>query len=134
MLVRLLGKDEEAKTGIWDIPFTDVDEWAKPYVGYAYANKLTTGTSDTTFGGAQTVSPSQYLTFVLRAMGYESGTDFQWDKAWELTDTLGITHGEYGPDTPLHPGKCGPHLSLRPVRQPQGRRQEPFGISGAWEA
>lgn len=99
MLVRLLGKDEEAKAGTWETPFTDVEAWAAPYVGYAYANKLTTGTSDTTFGGAQTVSPSQYLTFVLRAMGYESGTDFQWDKAWELTDTLGITHGEYGPDT-----------------------------------
>ena len=35
MLVRLLGKDEEAKNGSWDIPFDDVAEWAKPYVGYA---------------------------------------------------------------------------------------------------
>ncbi|MBE6021562.1 MAG: hypothetical protein E7228_07560, partial [Clostridiales bacterium] len=38
MLVRLLGKDAEAKAGDWDIPFTDVAAWAKPYVGYAYAN------------------------------------------------------------------------------------------------
>lgn len=29
-------------------------------------------------------------------MGYTSGTDFQWDKAWELTDKLGITAGQYG--------------------------------------
>ncbi len=33
MLVRLLGKEEEAKAGTWETPFTDVDNWAKPYVG-----------------------------------------------------------------------------------------------------
>ncbi|MBE6935640.1 MAG: hypothetical protein E7458_03970, partial [Ruminococcaceae bacterium] len=31
----------EAETETWNTPFTDVDEWAKPYVGYAYANGLT---------------------------------------------------------------------------------------------
>jgi len=98
MLVRLLGKEDEAKAGSWNIPFTDVDAWAKPYVGYAYANGLTTGTGATTFGGKATISATQYLTFVLRALGYQSGTDFQWDKAWELTDKLGLTHGEYPSD------------------------------------
>lgn len=81
MLVRLLGKEEDAKAGTWDIPFTDVDNWAKPYVGYAYVNGLTTGTGESTFGSNDAVTASQYLTFVLRALGYESGTDFQWDKA-----------------------------------------------------
>jgi len=95
MLVRLLGKDAEAKAGDWDIPFTDVASWAKPYVGYAYANGLTSGTSATTFGGNAKISASQYITFVLRALGYSSGTDFQWNKAWELSDTLGFTNGEY---------------------------------------
>ena len=41
MLVRLLGKEDEAKAGTWETPFIDVPDWAKPYVGYAYANKLT---------------------------------------------------------------------------------------------
>ena len=95
MLVRLLGKDSEAKAVDWETPFTDVVEWAKPYVGYAYANGLTTGTSATTFGGETAVSATQYLTFVLRALGYESGADFQWDKAWELSDRIGLTNGEY---------------------------------------
>ncbi len=99
MLVRLLGKDNEAKAGTWSTPFTDVDDWAKPYVGYAYANGLTTGTSETTFGGANTIDASQYLTFVLRALGYSSGTDFQWNKAWELSDNIGITNGSYSAST-----------------------------------
>lgn len=95
MLVRLLGKENEAKSGIWTTPFTDVAEWAKPYVGYAYANGLTDGVSKTAFGGEETVSASQYLTFVLRTLGYSSGTDFQWDKAWELSDKIGLTDGRY---------------------------------------
>lgn len=99
MLVRLLGKEEEAQNSVWDVPFEDLDAWVTPYVGYAYANGLTTGTSATTFGGNETVTASQYITFVLRALGYESGTDFQWDKAWELSDNLGVTNGNYNADT-----------------------------------
>lgn len=99
MLVRLLGKEEEAKAGTWETPFTDVDNWAKPYVGYAYTNGLTTGTGDNTFGSADTVTASQYLTFVLRALEYESGTDFQWNKAWEKSDEIGLTDGRYNANT-----------------------------------
>lgn len=95
MLVRLLGKETEAKNGTWKTPFTDVADWAKPYVGYAYANGLTTGTSGTTFGGTNTIDATQYLTLVLRALGYKSGTDFQWNKAWELSDKIGLTDGRY---------------------------------------
>lgn len=95
MLVAMLGKSSEAQAGNWTTPFTDVADWAKPFVGYAYTNGLTSGTSATTYGGNQPVSATQYLTFVLTALGYKSGTDFQWDKAWELSDKLGITNGQY---------------------------------------
>lgn len=99
MLVRLLGKEQEAKNESWSTPFTDVAEWAKPYVGYAYTKGLTTGTSATSYGGDEAVTASQYLTFVLRALNYTSGTDFQWDKAWELSDKIGLTKGNYTTDT-----------------------------------
>ncbi len=99
MLVRLLGKDAAAKAGSYKTPFTDVADWAKPYVGYAYANKLTLGTGASTFGGSDTVTPAQYLTFVLRALGYSSQEDFTWNAAWELSDALEITYGEYTTDT-----------------------------------
>lgn len=95
MLVRLLGKKQEALSGTWETPFTDVDDWAAQYVGYAYANGLTNGTGKTTFGGNEAVTATQYLTFVLRALGYSSKTDFKWDGAWEKSDALGITRGEY---------------------------------------
>ena len=95
MLVRLLGKEEEAKAGAWKTPFKDVAEWANPYVGYAYQNKLTSGISADKFGGTGLVTASQYITFVLRALGYDSSTDFKWDAAWELSDKVGFTSGEY---------------------------------------
>lgn len=99
MLVRLLGKEAEATSGVWNMPFTDVAAWAKPYVGYAYAHQLTDGTGATTFSGEAKISASQYITFVLRALGYKSGTDFQWDRAWELSDAIGLTDGRYNADS-----------------------------------
>lgn len=95
MLVRLLGKENEATSGTWNIPFTDVPKWAVPYVGYAYANKLTTGISETLFSGDAPITNTQYITLVLRALGYQSGVDFQWDRAWILSDQLKITNGNY---------------------------------------
>lgn len=99
MLVRLLGKDSAATAGQWSIPFTDLSAWAKPYVGYAYANNLTTGLTATTFGGSQNATPAQYITFVLRALGYSSGNDFRWDAPWELSDKIGLTDGRYNAQT-----------------------------------
>ena len=99
MLIRLLGKENDAKQGTWTMPFTDVADWAIPYVGYAYANKLVYGTGDTTFGGSSPTTATQYLTFVLRALGYDSNSDFKWDSAWELSDKIALTHGEYGKDS-----------------------------------
>ncbi|MDR3277904.1 MAG: Ig-like domain-containing protein [Oscillospiraceae bacterium] len=95
MLVRLLGKEAEANGGAWTTPFTDVADWAKPYVGYAYTNELTNGTSETSFSGSSPITAPQYITLVLRALGYADGADFAWDSAWTLSDKLGFTDGRY---------------------------------------
>ena len=70
MLVRLLGKEAEAKAGTWTVPFSDLADWARPYVGYAYANGLTNGLSAERFGSDDKVTANHYLTFILRALGY----------------------------------------------------------------
>lgn len=88
MLVRLLGKENEALAGTWDIPFTDVSESMRPYIGYAYANGLTNGTSATTYSGTTPIRPNQYLAFLLRALGYISGVDFEVSTAWELSNKI----------------------------------------------
>ncbi|MBE6935456.1 MAG: hypothetical protein E7458_03030 [Ruminococcaceae bacterium] len=95
MLVRLLGAEEEALSGAWPMPFRDVEDWARPYVGYAYAHGLTAGTSAAAYGGDAPVTAAQYLTFMLRVLGYESGRDFAWDRAWDFADEIGLTDGRY---------------------------------------
>ena len=97
MLVRLLGKEEEALAGDWGLPFTDVPEAsvAYPYIGYAYANGLTNGYTATTYCGTNYIRANQYITFVLRALGYESGKDFEVATAWTLSDALGITGHQF---------------------------------------
>lgn len=95
MVVRLVGREAEALCGNWTAPFIDVPDWAKPFVGYAYANELAFGVGIETFASDCLVTPSEYLTMILRALGYSSGTDFQWDKAWVLSDEIGITDGSY---------------------------------------
>jgi len=97
MLVRLLGKEEEALSGQWQLPFTDVTKGsaAYPYIGYAYANGLTNGTSAATYSGSRPIPANQYISFVLRALGYVSGEDFQVATAWEFSDKIGLTDGRY---------------------------------------
>ena len=90
MLIRLLGKEDEALAGTWEIPFTDVSESMRPYVGYAHANGLTNGTSATTFGGTNTIKSTHYVVFVLRALGYKDGEDFQWDTAWQFAEEINL--------------------------------------------
>lgn len=99
MLVRLMGKETEALSKNHASPFTDVSDWAKSYIGYAYQNQLTNGMSDHYFGAKENVTPAQYLTFVLRALGYNAN-DFHWQTAWDLTNELRITYpGVYDAST-----------------------------------
>jgi len=90
MLVRLLGEEETAKNGNFEMPFKDVPDWAAPYVGYAYSSGLTQGVSKTEFGMGE-ANASTYITFVLRALGYSDAEgDFDWSTPYEFAKELGI--------------------------------------------
>lgn len=99
MLVRLLGKEDTAKNGSWSVPFTDVKAWAKPYVGYAYSKGLVNGISKSTFGSDNPATAKDYLSFVLRALGYSEGTEFTWENPFTLSNQIGLTYGNYSNKT-----------------------------------
>lgn len=91
MLVRLLGKENEISNKSYTHPFTDVPKWADNYVGYLYTNGLTKGTSPTTFGTNDLMSASQYITFILRAIGYDdSKGDFAWNTSTDKAVEIGL--------------------------------------------
>lgn len=83
MLVRLLGKEEEADALKGDSgPFIDVPDWGSGYVNYAYENGLTKGIGKDLFGSEEKIRAEDYLTFMLRALGYnDSEGDFSHDKS-----------------------------------------------------
>ena len=93
MLVRLSGNEEKALTENYEMPFTDVVDWAKPYVAFAYANGYTSGTSATTFSGDLKITEEQFITMLLRILGYDSSKDFAWDNPWSLSDEISLTQG-----------------------------------------
>jgi hypothetical protein len=91
MLVRLLGKEADAKALTYSAPFTDVPAWAQPYVQYLYDNGLTTGKTATAFGPSDKCTAQQYAAFLLRALGYsEKSGDFTYAKAVDFAATKGV--------------------------------------------
>lgn len=96
MLVRLLGAYEYALAAGYTSPFEDVAGVSnRAIVGYAYSIGLTNGVSATRFDPDGELTAAQYLTFILRSLGYSSDTDFTWSSAWTTTDRLGITQGQF---------------------------------------
>lgn len=102
MFVRVLGKGDEAQqnAAAYDLPFTDLPDWCRGYVGYAYANKYTSGTSGTTFSPNDTLTANQFMTFCLRSLGYVEGKDFYYTNPTGLAAKLGIIRqGEWQNNT-----------------------------------
>jgi hypothetical protein len=94
MLIRAEGEESAALAGSWEHPFTDVPAWADAYVGYGYETGLTKGVSDTLFGAAAAAGADMYLTFMLRALGYDDDAgDFSWDSPYALATELGLLTG-----------------------------------------
>jgi hypothetical protein len=89
MMIRLLGEESAAlayQEGAG--PFRDVPDWGRPYVGYAYSRGYTAGTSleKGLFSPDRAVTPGQYTTFLLRALGYSDRPDgdFAWERALDF--------------------------------------------------
>ena len=94
MLVRLYGAEEKAKVaydaGEIKHPFTDVSEFTSPYIAWLYNEGIANGTTATTFGSANKCSAQNYVVFLLRALGYKDGTDFQYADALTFAKEKGF--------------------------------------------
>ncbi len=95
MLIRILGEENAALSYTGTHPFKDVPSWADRYVAYGYNMGYTTGISATKFGSNDTVSAVQYLTFLLRALGY---SDANGDFVWNESDTAAVRYGLLTPN------------------------------------
>ncbi|MBQ7085946.1 MAG: hypothetical protein IJM96_00550, partial [Clostridia bacterium] len=88
MLIRLMGKENEALAHSGQTQFTDLTGWLEghKYIGYGYENGITKGTNteNTTFSPSMELDEKMYYTFVLRALGYDDAAgDFHWEQSSE---------------------------------------------------
>ncbi|MBR4879575.1 MAG: hypothetical protein IKU13_07055 [Clostridia bacterium] len=88
MLIRLMGKENDALAHSGETRFTDLTGWLEghKYIGYGYENGITKGTNsnNTTFSPSMELDARMYYTFVLRALGYDDAAgDFHWEKSSE---------------------------------------------------
>lgn len=98
MFIRLMGEENAALTSTAVNPFADSPSWADRYLAYAYEKGYTTGIGTNAagqlmFGPNNTISAGEYMTFVLRALGYsERGTnpDFNWQNAMDAAVAYGV--------------------------------------------
>lgn len=93
-IVRFLGAEKTATTETNANPFTDLANWAVPYVSYAYANNITSGRSATTFDPDTAMNDAGFLTLLLRVLGYadknDGSGDFVWNNPYTLAKQVGL--------------------------------------------
>ncbi len=87
-LTRMMGLESLAKECVDKTPFTDVpaDNWARPYLGFAKKKGWTNGIGEGKFGLGKNVTTQEYVTFMLRALGY-TGSDV-YAKAIEMGNDM----------------------------------------------
>jgi len=84
-VVRMLGKEEKALYQENSHPFSDVPDWANPYVGWLYENYLVNGVNDNYFGTDSTATTKQFCAMILRVLGYsEAEGHFEYNDAVKL--------------------------------------------------
>ena len=93
VLTRVNGDEDTVKADIqgysFDCYFTDVPEWAKPYVGYCTRAGLMNGYSIFRFGPNDLVNPKMACTVMLRYLGFAE-TDWSYDTSIQKARSIGI--------------------------------------------
>ena len=101
MFLRLIGEEQAALSSTASHPFRDVPTWCDRYVAYAYDKGYTNGVNLPAglFGPDDTMTAPQYVTLLLRALGYSDSAavpDFNWATSVAFGQNLGLfTEGEY---------------------------------------
>ena len=75
-------REHQKGLGLTDILYR-CTSWADNYVTYAYA-WVTQTVSATSFGSSDIATPEQFITFMLRALGYSDARgDFVWSESFK---------------------------------------------------
>lgn len=94
MLIRLLGLESRLTANVENSVFSDVESgrWSEKYIMYCFEHSITKGTSATTFEPETTIPAEQFLTLLLRAMGY---TTVSPENAYDAAIEYGLLNSAY---------------------------------------
>ena len=89
-ILRVTGNLDNVFAENHECSFSDVSEWAKPYVAYGESIGLCYGMEDGYFGASETVTLRQLCTMYLRMLGYKGGSTDIYETALETAKPLGM--------------------------------------------
>ena len=73
-------------------------DWAKDTINYLHYMNLISGVSNDKFGSSLEMTENQFVTLILRALGYsETNGDFDWETADVTAYELGFYDDDYIP-------------------------------------
>lgn len=87
--IRMNGNEKEALSCTDDVPFSDVPEWSKSYIAYAYKTGIINGISDNMYGASRPVTLNQFSALMLRIAGYKDDVDFEYRNSYRFAYDLG---------------------------------------------
>ncbi len=90
MITNLMGGNQEAINGDYPNPYTDDLSWAKPFVLYATAHNLVSGTGNGEFDIKSPMDVRQFLVMLLRMTGYWETANISWEQSPEYAVTCGL--------------------------------------------
>ena len=94
-IVAIMGKKDEVTRNSSSYKFTKFPDvtatsWFAPYVGYCVGNKILGGNPDGTFKPNDNISEKAFLSMLMNAMGYQSGTDFKFSNVYQYAYSIGL--------------------------------------------
>jgi hypothetical protein len=90
VILRLIGKENEAIELNLEHHFDDVPVWANAQIGYLYQNGLINGKTNSLFGN-ELIDFNQMMTLILRVLGYDDNSgDFTWSSAAVKSEELSV--------------------------------------------
>ncbi|SKC42770.1 S-layer homology domain-containing protein [Maledivibacter halophilus] len=95
MAAKLFGLKQDSESSIYNHPFTDVPKELNAYVGYAYTKGLIDSTENNLFSPNKIMSYDEYMSMILRGLGYKKNIDFNLENIGEIAIKLGLPRAPY---------------------------------------
>ena len=138
MFLRLIGEEQAALSSTASHPFRDVPDWCDRYVAYAFDKGYTNGVDLPAglFGPDDGMTAPQYVTLLLRALGYSDSLDipdFNWATSVAFAQNDGAVHRRRirpADDRRLLPGTGRLYLLLCAGLPLKGQSVTPAGSAG----